>query len=67
MMSFSFGDFTHLVRESERIDEILEFEHALESLDIFALDDLPLGHLRLVLRDLCIRDRRLAAATRDTL
>jgi hypothetical protein len=66
MMAFLLRKLTDLVRERERPSEVVEGELTRESLDAVG-DDLPVGDLRMQLRDLRVRHRWRVAAARDAM
>jgi hypothetical protein len=45
MMTLLFGDGADRVRELQRVDEVLELEPPLQSLDRISFDDGPVWHL----------------------
>jgi hypothetical protein len=66
MVAFGLGDGTNLVRERKRLREVGEPKDAPESIDVVELHELPLGYVRLELRELLVRHGRGVAPARDT-
>ena len=64
MMSFRLREHSHLVREFEGFDEVVDAKHALQLGNSIALHDLPIRNLWFELGDLLVGDSRSISAAR---